>query len=33
LPEPEAGQKLMKIGRRHGGRVPETVGLSKAVAP
>ncbi len=33
LPEPEAGQKVMKIGRRHGGRVPETGGLSKVVAP
>ena len=32
LPEPESGQKMMKIGRRHGGKVPETGGLSKAVA-
>lgn len=32
LPEPKAGQKAMKIGRRHGGSVPETGGLSKAVA-
>ena len=32
LPEPEAGQKVMKIGRRHGGRVPETRGVSKVVA-
>jgi len=32
LPKPEAGQKVIKIGRRHGGRVPETVGLSKVVA-
>src|SRR6266436_1224081 len=29
LPEPEPGQKVMKIGRRHGGRVPETGALSK----
>src|SRR6266705_1514956 len=29
LPEPESGQKEMKIGRRHGGRVAETGGLSK----
>src|SRR5438876_613715 len=29
LPKPEAGQKVMKIGRRHGGRVPETAGLAR----
>src|SRR5947208_13102520 len=29
LPEPEAGQKVMKIGRRHSGRVLETGGVSK----
>src|SRR2546430_1260392 len=29
LPKPEAGQKVMKIGRRHGGRVPETGGLAR----
>jgi hypothetical protein len=28
LPKPEAGQKMMKIGRKHGGRVPETWGLA-----
>src|SRR5437762_7336546 len=29
LPKPEAGQKMMKIGRKHGGRVPETRGLAR----
>src|SRR2546428_2137016 len=29
LPKPEAGQKVMKIGRRHGGRVPETGVLAR----
>src|SRR5207248_1725703 len=29
LPEPEAGQKVMKIRRRHSGRVPETGGLAR----
>src|ERR1700736_4845524 len=29
LPDPKAGQKLMKIGQRHGGSVPESGSLGK----
>ena len=32
LPDPEAGQKLIEIGRRHRWRMAETEGVGKGVA-